>query len=789
MNDLLGTIGGQDIAFTWIKTLFADDPGKPLSAAFAIFSSTLAMLGSLFMGWHVLTGIVSSAYSGKVLGDRWHQIWAPLRVVLGFGLLVPVGGGFSSVHYLLKDVVGVAAVNLGNAPIVAYIDAATDRKNNANLSATYGVTLADEFAKKEICYAVVSYLNQQTVGRGRLTTPRLSLPDPAGENASYFSTDTHLWDYGACGSIAISKVKATDFSANSSYFQTASDTSVINEIQSAIAGDNTPALLSNFDQSRLDATKALLVSIRSDPALSQSNLSKLAAFLGENGAWNSENNAGKDGTLVSGLVDKGLLPNSAAFIGRMKGYSDNWNKSVSDAAQNIFKVAADNNAKQLKNMILSYGFMVAGSYERSLSAISGMAVNLAASSATLEPIKLSEIYKGKVVKAVELFDGLNSFASAEASAAEMSKPSDDTDWGSWLVRKIFPASLANMQLGTQSADPVGDMMTLGHTLLNTASLGILAVIAAASLAAAPSTISQAPLAGFNTAMTYITPIIFTMVLVGFLYAFVLPMLPMIMVFTMGLSWLILFLEASIAGVLWSFAFIRMDGQEFFDKNQAPGVTLIFNLLLRPALGMLAYCGLLLLQPLLLNSLAVIWKGSFHAQTGNISVAGFVWIWQFVAQLLIFSYLQWHLNIRLAGLIPSIPDRVGHWMGMQMHGYNDAHETGNLVAVGVGVAPMVQRGIGSAAQTAKANMDRKEQAANQKNQQQIASQKEAAESEWKQQMLQATQGGSGNANSGSGNGQDSKDGSQSKSGSGGIGGISDQGSVRGGGPRPNSQNTD
>jgi hypothetical protein len=258
------------------------------------------------------------------------------------------------------------------------------------------------------------------------------------------------------------------------------------------------------------------------------------------------------------------------------------------------------------------------------------------------------------------------------------------------------------------------MMALGHSLLNTASLAIIGMTAAAVVAGGSSNAAQQTgSVVFDYLSSQLGWIIMTFIVVGFLYAFVLPMMPMIMVFIMGVSWLILFLEAAIAGVLWAFAFIRMDGQEFFDRNQAPGVTLLFNLLLRPALGMLAYCGLLLLQPVLLNSLALVWSEGFTIQTGG-SLGGLVVIWQFVALLVIYSYLQWQLTLRLTGLIPSIPDRVGHWMGMQMHGYNDGQETSGMLAV---IAPLGRTAaqaplgtMGSDMAKARANKDERERRA-------------------------------------------------------------------------------
>jgi conjugal transfer/type IV secretion protein DotA/TraY len=287
--------------------------------------------------------------------------------------------------------------------------------------------------------------------------------------------------------------------------------------------------------------------------------------------------------------------------------------------------------------------------------------------------------------------------------------SDGSDVMSAFYSFLAP-SLASMKAGTESksGDPIGDMISFGHNLLALWEAGILAVMGSIVIANAAeagafasifSIVNVATLGGegvaaytfaktLSTTANFIGPQLMTIfsatLIVGIIQAFVLPMLPMIMVFVMGISWLILFLEAAIAGVLWAFAFIRMDGQEMFDKNQAPGITLLFNLFLRPAISMLAFIGGLKLLPEVMNSLSILWDSSFNAQTEGGGLLGLTSLIQWVVGLVMFTWMQWHLTMRIFGLIPTIADRVGHWMGFgQMHAYNDGHET--TAAIGAAVA--------------------------------------------------------------------------------------------------------
>lgn len=77
----------------------------PLSDAFAAFNTTLLTVGALMLGWHTIAGTVASAYEGEVLGQRWHTIWAPLRVTTGIGSLAPVANGYCAAQILVIQLV------------------------------------------------------------------------------------------------------------------------------------------------------------------------------------------------------------------------------------------------------------------------------------------------------------------------------------------------------------------------------------------------------------------------------------------------------------------------------------------------------------------------------------------------------------------------------------------------------------------------------------------------------------------------------------------------------------
>ncbi|MCS4089539.1 DotA/TraY family protein [Rhizobium sp. BK176] len=679
MIDLLALPDCHDIAWGWIQTLFgtngkctnivgAADVNTPYANAFAVLTASLAFFGGLFMAYHTVAGIVHSAYSGKVLGERWHQIWAPLRVVFGFGLLIPVGDGFSSVHYILRDGVGVAAINLANNLIGAYLGTALKdgvSSTNSKVSSLSGRDYAQKFFEKEVCAGVIGAMPS-----GMFTWYHYNAASPEKPASSWvwdsMTKNGQIWDYGSCGRLSL---EAYEPGANDGIFSTGSAREAIAE----------------FNKARAEATEELRQTIRAEGFMDYAGTGK---FINENG---DSIKAGDD-AVIADLRSKATVP--PAIQVKLNEASDAWDKKISQAATQIFLDLTKDKRSNLVEQVKYSGFMAAGAMERSLSAISGTVSGLANDQMASTSPAVDPATKKKLEFAQSLITASKAVDTKDADAGG----ADDTsNLINSAVSSLMPKNIDNMFTGKASADPIGDMIMFGNNVLTAASYALLLMWGAKAVADGFGN-SLAGLFGGGAASSIADSIsrwfswfIMIMIIVGLMHSFVLPLLPMIMVFTMGVQWLIMFLEGSIAAVLWAFVFIRMDGTEFFDQKQSPGAGLLFNLLLRPALGMLAFCGMLLLLPALLNTLNLVWSGAFYMSTGEHLEAGttmgvvknglgLVWLWQWLASMVMFCWMQWTMTLRITGLIPSIADRVGHWMGISSTaGYGDSAETHQNVA--------------------------------------------------------------------------------------------------------------
>lgn len=190
MIDILAEPLKTNVAWQWVSAVLPPDGSSPYGRTLQVLTSVLFFFCALKLAFGTVQGIVASAYTGKVLGDKWHQIWSPLRIVLGLGLLYPMPStGFSPVHYILRDIVAKGSINVADGAWNTFVGVvAKDGVPIVPVSQT-GSTVAMAILRHEICAAVYNKA-------GSLWGWEQSRPEPAGLDVAGVT----VWSYGAtCG--------------------------------------------------------------------------------------------------------------------------------------------------------------------------------------------------------------------------------------------------------------------------------------------------------------------------------------------------------------------------------------------------------------------------------------------------------------------------------------------------------------------------------------------------------------------------------------------------------------
>ncbi|MBU1316220.1 MAG: DotA/TraY family protein [Alphaproteobacteria bacterium] len=648
---LLSDPGPHNVAWAWVQAIMPDGQATGLSIAFSVLSSTLVYIAAFLVGWWIIIGIVSSASSGKVLGDKYHKIWAPLRVVFGIGLMAPVMYGWSSSHYLARDLVAKPAINLGDATWTAYVRATKLGKHHIMPISGGGANLVRDVLESEICASVnnaFSRMAQQSV-------QPVWLPTKEGE----LSYGTRHWKYGdRCGAISMPIVEGSPgFTAD----------------REAAVGDVILAVR------ELARPYGEYFSVGRDVATSQQAMDLMIR--------------GELPMLVSKIRDLGTAYDSAIAAAMKEELALDEDLAAADAK--IVKAAEQE------------GFVTAGLYWGTLSADSQRMTKLTGMRHQRTKIpeleasgKGSEI-KGSgqwmVAKALEALDTALGAEEAEigltandlaASASDddnlFSKIMDPVrrDIGEWVLSKGGDPGDTTVQKILKS-DPIGDQISSGHTFMGIAEIAIVAALVPI-IAAHISPADWAGLDGAATwAMAWIGPQLAILWIVGAVRAYIIPVLPAIYMVLFSITWLLAFFEAMILLVIWAFGWVRMHGDEPLADASKVGATLLFVVFLMPAIGVLSYIGAFQIISLTVGTLDVIWARLFYGNVGTPTMAamgiGFV----------VITFLTVYLLVQILGQIQAIPQRIALWFGQNVPGIGDG---GMLLGTMTAMTALMGRGV-------------------------------------------------------------------------------------------------
>lgn len=73
---------------------------EALRAVMQFYSVGLLVVGVLIFSYFVFAVVAETAQTGTPFGKRFNRVWAPLRMVVAFGLLIPVASGLNSGQYI-----------------------------------------------------------------------------------------------------------------------------------------------------------------------------------------------------------------------------------------------------------------------------------------------------------------------------------------------------------------------------------------------------------------------------------------------------------------------------------------------------------------------------------------------------------------------------------------------------------------------------------------------------------------------------------------------------------------
>nr|WP_222533562.1 DotA/TraY family protein [Azospirillum sp. 412522] len=657
-----------------------------IASGFSVFIAVLMACSAAMMSYHTIIGIVATAHEGKVLGQRWHQVWAPMRVMYGVGALAPVAKGYCLLQVL---VVWIALVGgqFGNLVWSGFLDGLSGAKiSNPALQET--IPLVRDLMFLEVCFEAVrresanvssgvpapEWPREPTPGPMTLTNngiyrgasqlwhDAVSLWDSsitAGTQQPVAVQDL-VWDYGVCGSIRVGSSKESP----------AADRNVL-----------------NLDGARNAALDSLRAELRSIAQRMMTTNGPVAVRLSNE---ERANDIFQQVLLTKAHYDSALTTAVQTYV-----------DSVNKVSLTEFKAVAG-----------TAGWASAGSYYMTLSRISAQVMSLVGVMPEVTFGSTGSQYKdgigidrllghellGVLPKLRSWWDKqlltTTSLSTAAARAGQFDNSgsiagvlewfgSSDSALQKWLI------GLAVLKPGTGQA--LQHMVDFGHLILNAAFMILAALgvggaliskvpVAGAAAEAASNFVGKLmpsgaeKLTGF--AATFFGLIAVALLLAAVFHAYVLPMMPFIHFLYAVMGMLILVIEGVIAAPLWAFMHIRMDGAEFLDAPQKVGYSIVFNLLFRIPLTLFGlFFSILVFEAMVWFLSKTVYAAMASATSGN--TVGLIGV---VTYVILISVLNYQLAIRSFNLITQVPDRVARWFGAQPDGDGEHHQAANAVGV-------------------------------------------------------------------------------------------------------------
>lgn len=74
---------------------------QALQGLFQFYSTALLLVGVIIFLYYIMVIIVETAQTGTPFGRRFNHLWAPIRLVVALGLLVPINYGLNSGQYIV----------------------------------------------------------------------------------------------------------------------------------------------------------------------------------------------------------------------------------------------------------------------------------------------------------------------------------------------------------------------------------------------------------------------------------------------------------------------------------------------------------------------------------------------------------------------------------------------------------------------------------------------------------------------------------------------------------------
>jgi conjugal transfer/type IV secretion protein DotA/TraY len=708
MESPFGSSGGLQTAF---------------QGALGFYSSAILIVAGLILFYHLTAMIVETAHHGVPMGKRASQIWAPIRLVIAIGMLVPTSSGLNCGQYVVIQMAqwgsnmasGAWDLFLGEFAYLSTqpVPPVGPMSNKAAL----------DIIRMQACeIAWNEHIDEANASSTDVTAAYVPTSNPRGSPTGYpyvmgnitgtkysFSSNTTA-DADVCGWYFIPDGGSNPLAKQAAGFQASAITNALNGGFATAAGDITnlisltgagqPAPPTSpqsitFNthvkdgvaayQADLNTQMAGLASDQTDAITTAIGIIRRYGWVMAGAFLNTIDRL--QGTLISAAADSAPITSPPILeVATEKPDKGVWKNlwewllgSNTDASWNIRgMVTGDLQSFEL--------YMHAAITDGQINSPSSQGVGTGSTNGDAQCAAMVGLTSGTAGGAGSdygLGQVLFGIVDTVASWNKVWQNGTGTSCGAGTANP----SATTFKLGVQinGRDPFAQMAFLGHSNLNVAftlmSYSMAAGIAGETLGHLPSFLGTigslvgGPLKVMAGPMMFLALIFFAC---GFTLAYLLPLMPFMRFFFAVLGWVAAIIEAVVAIPLVALAHLNPEGEGLPGQSARNAYFFVFSLFLRPILVVFGLiCGLMvfLIALSFLNyAYAVAVAGAGGTAYGHAVMSKVVYSVLYVAILYICANHSFQL-------IDHLPQHAMSWMGATGQAMPDMGKADHIERVG------------------------------------------------------------------------------------------------------------
>ncbi|MGE3623216.1 MAG: DotA/TraY family protein, partial [Bdellovibrionales bacterium] len=144
-----------------------------LITALAFYSNAILIVAAIILFYHLASMVAETAHQGVVMGRRANQIWAPIRLVVAIGLLVPINSGLNSGQFIVLQIAQWGSGMASQAWNLFLQELANQAYTLPNINAPYARTVVHDIMLMQACTAAYNAAEDSAA-------PQFSLIPPNG---------------------------------------------------------------------------------------------------------------------------------------------------------------------------------------------------------------------------------------------------------------------------------------------------------------------------------------------------------------------------------------------------------------------------------------------------------------------------------------------------------------------------------------------------------------------------------------------------------------------------------